>query len=379
MARDLTGMFAQMNKAIAGNPLANGGGQDMLDMASQGFGQMGGAATGASPYSFMNEGGRKQQAQEDLAKQDLTTLEGLQEAARVYQNAGDPEKAMQMAVLAEKKKQQQQATLTQGMEDIRKGSARTKAAALAMSRGDKTAHAALVGNFLEPEEYISSVLEEQAAIREEEREAAEKDRLGETGGYTLSAGQIRYGDNNEEVARGPAEVAEEKPVPVYVERAAFESAAEAQAHSTNAAQADMLVQDLEVQIQAGAGPSGGALATGEEAFRKMLGSPDAVSNLKVRYYGLRNSAAVANLPPGSASDADVRLALQGWPGDNAPLQQIQSFLRGYSKMEKAAAEYAGFKTDYIGTNRTTLGVQSAWRANVAEQATSIDFNSLPKD
>lgn len=174
MARDLTGMFAQMNKAIAGNPLANGGGQDMLDMASQGFGQMGGAATGASPYSFMNEGGRKQQAQEDLAKQDLTTLEGLQEAARVYQNAGDPEKAMQMAVLAEKKKQQQQATLTQGMEDIRKGSARTKAAALAMSRGDKTAHAALVGNFLEPEEYISSVLEEQAAIREEEREAAEK-------------------------------------------------------------------------------------------------------------------------------------------------------------------------------------------------------------
>ena len=382
---DLSSMFNQLNQAILGNPLMGDAGGRLLTMGSQGAGQALGAGMSAAtgkpvdPMSFMTPEAKTVQAQEQLADLDMTTLQGMQDAARVYQQAGDPEKAMQLLIASEKKKQQLQASMDQGMKDIQKGSARTKAAALAMSRGDKEAHSALTGNFLEPEDYISGVLTEQAAIREEERDAAEKERLGQTGGYTLSAGQIRYSDNNTEVARGPAEVAKESPVPVYVERAAYESAAEAQAHSTNAAQADMLVQDLEAQIQAGAGPSGGALSTGEEAFRKMLGSPDAVSNLKTRYYGLRNSAAVANLPPGSASDADVRLALQGWPGDNAPLQQIQSFLRGYSKMEKAASQYANFKTDYIGDNRTTLGVQEAWRAAVAEQATTITFDSLPRD
>jgi hypothetical protein len=378
MAGDLTGMFNQLNQAITANPLGEVGG-GLMDSLSQSFGGAMGAATGRDPMSFQSQGGKELEAQKQLAQLDLTKPEGLEQAAQISQRAGDTVKAMEFLQEAQKLRLQQQAQLDAGQEEIKKNSSQTKAAQLAMQRKDKTAHEAIVGGFLAPEEYIASVLDADEKKAQWEREQAAKDP--KDNGYTLSTGQVRFGADNQEVARGP--VADPKDlgrVSVFVEREATEAAARARDHGLAAGQAAKLVDDIDAALKAGSGPSGGALATGEEAWRKFVGSPDEVSDIKIQYYRLRNTDAVANLPPGSASDADVKLALQGWPGDNAPLQQIQSFLRGMVKMNAAAYEYETFVTDYISENQTTLGASRAWRdAKAAEEESTITFGALPKD
>jgi hypothetical protein len=374
MAGNVAGMFQQLNNAINSGGQAERG-QGYIDSMSQGFGNVA-AGVGnmmqpnrtedVDPYSFMNEGAREREADKQMANIDMTTASGMKEASQLFLKKGDPVKAQQMAIAYQKKTDADAATLEQGQQEIQKGSARTKAMQLAMQRKDSTAHKALAGNFYSPEEYIAHVMDA------EEPEPPKP--------FTLGTNDIRFDAEGNEIARGPVALKDEKgsSVPVYVERAAFDSAMAAREAAVAVGQAEQLVGQIDKAIEDGAGPAGGALATGEEAFRKFMGSPDAVSNLKIKYYRLRNSDAVANLPPGSASDADVQLALQGWPGDNAPLSQIRSFLVGMQKMQQSKLEFQRFTTDYIGDNRTTLGVSRAWReAQVEQSSNNIDFSAMP--
>jgi hypothetical protein len=290
----------------------------------------------------------------------------MQEASKLLLKKGDVVKAQALAAAAMKKTTEEEATLEKGQEEIQANHVRSQSMKIAMQRKDSFAHAALGAGSLSPEEYIASVMDE---------EKPEPPKP-----FTLGTNDIRFDAEGNEIARGPVALKDEKgsSVPVYVERAAFESAQKAREAAVSAGQAQNLVSQIDKAIEGGAGPAGGALATGEEAFRRFLGSPDAVSNLKIKYYRLRNSDAVANLPPGSASDADVQLALQGWPGDNAPLSQIRSFLRGMQIMQEDATKYHRFTTDYIGDNRTTLGVSRAWReAQVEQSSNNIDFTAMP--
>lgn len=175
MAGNIAGMFQQINNAIGTHSMANGNATGLLDRASRGAGQVLGGMTGADPTDFMNAGAKGMEQESKLEKGnkalselDLTTVEGMRQAAAIYSQMGNPEKAMEMANAAQQKQQQQMATLDAGQEEIRKGSARTSAAGLAMSRGDKDAHKAIVGGFLEPEEYIAHVLDEKPDPEPEE-------------------------------------------------------------------------------------------------------------------------------------------------------------------------------------------------------------------
>jgi hypothetical protein len=369
----------------------------MLDMAASGLGGALGNLAGlhpkvkTSPYDFMTPGGKQFFGDRDLAGVDSTTVEGLRQQATMLQKMGRVEEAraaMDKVMELEKVnllKQKQAAdqrekdrlVLSKGQEEIAKNSTRSAAAKLAMQQGDETAHKAIVGGFLEPEKYIASVMDAQESDRQRALDAAE----GKTdSGYTLGPDQVRFDSKGNVIARGPEKTKGDTPPPVYVERASFESTQAAREASIAAGQAASLVADIDQAIEAGEGPAGGALSTGEEAIRRFVGSPDAVSDLKIRYYRLRNSDAVANLPPGPASDPDVQLALQGWPGDNAPLKQVRSFLRGMQEMQEAAAEYHRFTADYIGDNRTTLGASRAWReSKTQESSNTINFADLPKD
>lgn len=85
-------------------------------------------------------------------------------------------------------------------------------------------------------------------------------------------------------------------------------------------------------------PTAGARGRTEEGFRAFLGTQGDESLLRTQYRDIRNKFTLANLPPGTASDNDVRLAMEGWPSDFANPDHIASFLRGMAKLAALDAE-----------------------------------------
>jgi len=108
---------------------------------------------------------------------------------------------------------------------------------------------------------------------------------------------------------------------------------------------------------------GGGLVGGSwgEKLKRATGNEDSESELRRKYYAIRGSQVVKNLPPGAASDKDIELALAGFPNDNADAKTIASFLRGVSKLESYNADYNDFTAEFISENGTERGMIKAWR------------------
>lgn len=120
MAADLTGMFAQLNKAIQGHPMAGPQGKELVAQFSQGLGKMGqGATSFGAPqntvpaYSFQTEEAKKLQAADDLGKADLNTSKGMAEAAKIYQHLGEVEKAVLAANKAKEMQEKEAKNVTE--------------------------------------------------------------------------------------------------------------------------------------------------------------------------------------------------------------------------------------------------------------------------
>ena len=123
-------------------------------------------------------------------------------------------------------------------------------------------------------------------------------------------------------------------------------------------------EELAVQME-GANLRGGFFgATWPEKMKEFTGSQDAVTALRKRYFAIRSSQAIQNLPPGVASDKDIELALMGFPGDKANKEEMASFLRGMAKLERAADTYNTFKANHISTTGNERGMLSAWRESL---------------
>jgi hypothetical protein len=69
---------------------------------------------------------------------------------------------------------------------------------------------------------------------------------------------------------------------------------------------------------------------------------------------------LASLPQGSASDADVALAMSTTPDEFNDPAQIAAWLRGQAKMAAMAAEYNLFKADYLNEKQSPSGLSRAW-------------------
>lgn len=126
-----------------------------------------------------------------------------------------------------------------------------------------------------------------------------------------------------------------------------------------------------------------------EAFKDVTGSQDAVSDLRRQFNGIKGSQVVANLPPGAASDADIALALSGFPSENANKQQISGFLRGLAKLQKVNADFNNYKAEYLSTKGSERGMLKSWKeqagsagaatgqATPVEVTTKEQFDALP--
>lgn len=119
---------------------------------------------------------------------------------------------------------------------------------------------------------------------------------------------------------------------------------------------DLLADDIS-KIDIG----GGLKSSLTETLKELLGSQNEVSKLRREFRSIRSSQATKNLPPGPASDKDIALALSGFPGENAPAEQIISFLRGQAKLARMDVAFNDFKSDYISEHSSVVGFGKAWR------------------
>lgn len=112
------------------------------------------------------------------------------------------------------------------------------------------------------------------------------------------------------------------------------------------ARASALADKLDSSPQA----LGGVFAQLNEAGKGAFGKQDAVSALRKEYQQLANSQAVMNLPPGPASDKDIKLAMAGFPPPSANAPTMASFLRGMAKLQTIKANRDQAKADWISEN-----------------------------
>ncbi len=126
--------------------------------------------------------------------------------------------------------------------------------------------------------------------------------------------------------------------------------------------------DLASQVD-DANLQGGWAGQAGEVLKNVTGQQDFRSELRKDYYAIRGSEVVNNLPPGAASDADIAMAMAGFPDQNANGQQIASFLRGLAKINEFQKQYNEFKADYISENGTERNMLKAWKDKGVEYQT----------
>lgn len=132
--------------------------------------------------------------------------------------------------------------------------------------------------------------------------------------------------------------------------------------TTNVERFNALADEIE------AADFGGGLFGGSwrEKLKDVTGQQDIVTELRRKFNAVKSSQVVQNLPPGAASDADIALALSGFPSDNYNAEQLASFMRGLSKVEGLRAQFAEFKANYISENKNESGLLRAWKAQTGQ-------------
>ncbi len=97
----------------------------------------------------------------------------------------------------------------------------------------------------------------------------------------------------------------------------------------------------------------GLLSSGQELFKRVLGSQDRISELRIKLKGVITRASVGNLPPGPATDKDIQLVLSGEIPANANAATVISYLNGLKKITEYDRDYAQKKVEYM--SNPTLG------------------------
>lgn len=122
----------------------------------------------------------------------------------------------------------------------------------------------------------------------------------------------------------------------------------------------------------------GAFSRASEWLKSATGSQDAMTDMRKEYLRLRQTQVKTMLPPGPASDKDVKMALSGFPPDTADAGTLSSFLRGMAKLQQYASVTETAKAEWInsvghlGKSRTDINVDGV---NVPAGTT---FNNFAK-
>lgn len=108
------------------------------------------------------------------------------------------------------------------------------------------------------------------------------------------------------------------------------------------------MRELSSEIQTVLG-QGGLPARGEELLKAALGTQDRETLIRREYLRLRNSAVVSQLPPGAASDRDIKVFMEGFLDENANPRTLAAGLRGMEKVARYEAETKGMESEWIAS------------------------------
>ena len=113
-----------------------------------------------------------------------------------------------------------------------------------------------------------------------------------------------------------------------------------------AKRAENLATAIDKAEPAGGWPSG-LIGKGWEAIKGIVGGQDAITKLKQEYLTLRSNEAMSHLPPGSASDADMKLALEPFPEPNASPKYIADYMHAVARLQEYTTKYNKAKLQWL--------------------------------
>jgi len=99
-------------------------------------------------------------------------------------------------------------------------------------------------------------------------------------------------------------------------------------------------------------PASGIFGKTSELWKQHYGSQDEVTNLRKEYTRLRVEGVLKSLPPGPASDKDIKFAQSGFPDDTYDAKQLASFMRGMAKISQYDSVLNSAKAEWFNHNHS---------------------------
>ena len=127
--------------------------------------------------------------------------------------------------------------------------------------------------------------------------------------------------------------------------------------------ADELAAKFEDYNRVGNLSASGGRAAASEAWKSFWGSQDEVSAMRRQHTALVNSLVVTNLPPGAASENDVKMVKAGFPSENANPGDIAAYWRAAANVQRAVERQKAIEADYQSQN---FGLTNAKRDIVVD-------------
>ena len=151
--------------------------------------------------------------------------------------------------------------------------------------------------------------------------------------------------------------------PAYVGQAIQKSSDDYNTSMLQAESADRMAAEFSGQFKDAAS---GAPAAAADAVKGFFGTEDDLSMLRRGARAFLNAETVAALPPGPATDRDIKIMRAGFPNDFANTGQMSKWLEARARLMRAKAHYDGFKSDYLSEKQSTSGMLDAWKSFVKE-------------
>jgi len=127
--------------------------------------------------------------------------------------------------------------------------------------------------------------------------------------------------------------------------------------------------------------AGGVKGTWGEWIKEQTGNQDELTSLRKEALQISSSEAINNLPPGAASESDVKMAREPLPTEKSDPKYVAKWLGAIGRLREKEAEYHQFKADFISKNDTLRSKEgkslaSAWKEAQAVKQPEVKQQSL---
>ena len=141
--------------------------------------------------------------------------------------------------------------------------------------------------------------------------------------------------------------------------------------ANKAQQSESLAQQLR-QLSS----TGGAPTAVFEKLKQWSGSEDWQSGVYMQTRGILTEKAIANLPPGVASDRDVAIVMEAVPQRFADPEYLATFLEAHANLQREVAKYNEAKIDFMDNNaergHSIVGFNQHWKALKVTESPELD-------